>query len=161
MAVGPFTVPTLEPEAMVVGAAFHAVLGRDERRLVPLRDVAELLRPGVADPAATLTLAGRWGVTAVVAAAVEAAGRELGLAHDGVWARWAGGYQPSRREQRWLADHHDHGPGAERRRSRDLLEALPSTRERLAFLRATVWYPGAPSTRDRIRRFSRGILPRG
>ncbi len=60
---------------MLVGAAFHAVLGGDARRLVPLRDVAELLRPGRVDPAAALTLAGRWGVTAVVAAAVEAAGR--------------------------------------------------------------------------------------
>ena len=159
LTIGPFCVPALEPEPMLVGAAFHAVLGRDTRRLVPLRDVAELLRPGRVDPTAALTLAARWGATAVVAAAVEAAGRELGLAGDGVWSAWAGAYRPSRREQRWLDDHHDQEPGAERRRSRDLLEALPSTRERVAFLRATLWYPGAPSTGDRIRRFSRGILP--
>ncbi len=159
LAVGSTEVRVLDPEPMLVGAAFHAVLGRDSRRLPPLRDVAELLRPGRVDPAALLALARRWGVTAVVAAAIEAAAGELGLGVGGGLEAWAVRYEPSTRERRWLDDHHDHGPGAERRRTRDLLEALPSGRERLAFLRDTIWYPGAPSTADRLRRFSRGILP--
>lgn len=159
LAVGSSSLLMLEPEAMLVGAAFHAVLGADIRRLVPLRDVAELARPGRVDPVAAVALAGRWEVSAVLAAGVEAATRELGLAGDGVLVGWAGDYRPSRREQRWLDDLHDQGPGGERRRTRDLLEALPSARERLAFLRSTIWYPGAPSTADRLRRFSRGVLP--
>jgi len=152
-----FEVEALEPEPMLVGAAFHAVLGGDVRRLLPLRDVAELLRPGRVDPTTVVALAERWGVTAVLAAGVEAATRELGLASDSVLAVWAGEYEPSRRERRWLDDAHDGGPGVERRRVRALLEALPSATDRLAFLRATFWYPGAPSMADRVVRFSRGI----
>jgi len=155
--LGGFEVEVLEPEPMLVGAAFHAVLGGDARRLLPLRDVAELLRPGRVDPIVAVEVAARWGVTAVLAAGGEAATRELGLTTDSVLAVWAGEYQPSQRERRWLDDAHDDAPGAERRRVRALLEALPSAADRLAFLRATIWYPGAPTTADRVVRFSRGI----
>ncbi|WP_034273136.1 nucleotidyltransferase family protein [Haloechinothrix halophila] len=105
-------------------ACYHAALGDWPLRLGSLRDVAELLRKvessgGVhantaghlsviqrTDPARTVrAIAARWGVEAVLAAAVADTTRLLCLPATGPLSSWARDYTPSRQEEAWLALH--------------------------------------------------------
>lgn len=138
-----------------VHACYHAALGDWPLRLGSLRDVAEMLR-GL-DEAAIGDIAARWGVEAIVAAAVADTYRLLGLdggrldgdrpdGHGGL-ARWAREYVPSRRHESWLALHTrpDKTFAAQ---AVATLRVLPHWRDKAAYLRALV-LPDAEYTADR------------
>jgi hypothetical protein len=122
--VGGRTVPVPGPATALLAASFHSVLPADDRRIVPLRDVAELLRPGRVDAARCVALAVEWQATVVLAAAVEATTRLFDLPRWGPLQRWAMAYEPSARERRWLSRHHDDRPAAYLLRTLDEVQAL-------------------------------------
>lgn len=120
-------------------ACYHAALGDWPLRLGSLRDVAELLRAlegpdGAGDAARVRDAAARWGVEAVVAAAVADTHRLLG-GTTGALTAWAGGYVPGRREESWLALHtrRDKTFAAQ---ALATVAVLPGWRDRAAYLYA-------------------------
>ncbi len=122
--VGGRSVPVPGPSTALVAASFHSVLPADDRRLVPLRDVAELLRRGRVDAAECVALALEWQSAVVLAAAVEAATRLFDLPWWSPLQSWAMEYEPSERERRWLSRHHDDRPAAYLLRTVDEVQAL-------------------------------------
>lgn len=147
-------------------ACYHAALGDWPLRLGSLRDVAELLRGG--DAEAVRDVAGRWGVEAVVAAAVADTVRLLGLDPDDGLARWARGYVPSRRHESWLALH-TRSDKTFTAQAVATLRVLPRWRDKAAYLRALV-LPDAEYTAERhgsalarfgyaVREARRGLRP--
>ena len=113
-------------------ACYHAALGDWPLRLGSLRDVAEL-HP--ADEPAMLALAHRWGVQAVVAAAVADSMRLLGIPVAGELREWAAAYVPTRREEHWLGLHTQENKTFAAQAIATLPE-LPSLRDKAAYLRA-------------------------
>lgn len=113
-------------------ACYHAALGDWPLRLGSLRDVAEL-HP--ADEPAMIALATRWGVRAVVAAAVADSTRLLGIEPVGELREWAAAYVPTRREEQWLGLHTQENKTFAAQAIATLPE-LPSLRDKAAYLRA-------------------------
>jgi hypothetical protein len=70
----------LDDTGMLVNVAMHASLGRSEARLVPLRDVAQLVNGGRVDWDVLDSWARRWHLTAVLRDAFSTASRILGAA---------------------------------------------------------------------------------
>jgi hypothetical protein len=105
---------------------------------VPLRDVAELLRPGRVDPARCVALATEWQSAIVLAAAVESATALFDLPRWSPLQPWAAGYEPSDRERRWLSRHHDDRPGAYLLRTVDEVQALGSAAGGAAYVWASL-----------------------
>jgi hypothetical protein len=131
-------VPVPGPSTALVAASFHSVLPADDRRLVPLRDVAELLRPGRVDAARCVALAVRWEAALVLAAAVDGASELFGLPRWSPLQRWAAGYEPSARERRWLSRHHDDRSAAYLLRTLDEVQALGPPSAGAAYLWASL-----------------------
>lgn len=92
----------LDQELSFLVACYHAALGDATPRLVPLRDVAELLLGHDLDLGRVAGLARSWRAEAVVARAVRCAWRTLDLQPVGL-SRWAGEYRATRAE-RWMLD---------------------------------------------------------
>jgi hypothetical protein len=136
--VGGRSVPAPGPATALIAASLHSVLPSDPRRLVPLRDVAELLRPPRVVAARAVELSVRWGVAVVVAAAVEAASNLYRLPAWSPLQGWAATYEPSARERRWLARHHDQRPAAYLLRTLDEVQALGATSGGAAYLWASL-----------------------
>jgi hypothetical protein len=95
------TLTCLAREERAVAAAVHACLGSATPRLVPLRDVAQILTRGV-DEARVVDVATQLGVAAVLARAVLLARNTLGLDVPLPCEPWALGYRPSAHERRML-----------------------------------------------------------
>lgn len=117
-------------------ACYHASLGDWPLRLASLRDVAQLV-PVESEQASLVSLAGRWGVQAVVAAAVADSTRLLGLPVTGFLRTWAAGYVPTRREEHWLGLHTQENKTFAAQ-AIATLPVLPGIREKAAYLRALV-----------------------
>lgn len=81
--VGGVALPTLCREDRVLHACFHATVGNHERRLLPLRDLRELLRRPF-DVEVVRRRAAAWRADAVLAAAVDDASDVLGIERDDV-----------------------------------------------------------------------------
>lgn len=145
-------IPVLDPAASMVAGSFHIALPSDERRLVPLRDLAQMLDTGWADPEAVLITAGDWGALSVLAAAIQVTCELFGLPIGGGLARWAHEYRASRRERRWLRGYHDPRPDAYLRQLPDEFLALPDRRARLDYLSAIVVHADAEPLPARARR---------
>lgn len=129
--LGGITVQALTAPHRFLHACYHAALGDWPLRLGSLRDVAQLL------PSASVQLAEKWGVQAVVAAAVADATRLLGLRNTTPVQTWAAAYAPTSREERWLALHtqEDKTFAAQ---ALATLPMLPGIREKAAYLRALI-----------------------
>ncbi|MDQ4102500.1 MAG: nucleotidyltransferase family protein, partial [Actinomycetota bacterium] len=96
--VGGHRLRALSHHYRLLHACYHAALGNWPLRLASLRDVAEMvLATGYAETDIR-TLASRWQVEAVVAAAIADAWRLLGLPSTEVSA-WAQRYVPSRQDE--------------------------------------------------------------
>jgi hypothetical protein len=90
----------LAPAHRAVHAAMTAILGDRTGRVVPLRDLAQLLaRPGV-DPGEVVEVGERWGAGSVLALAVRSVEQVLALTTP--LSSWAAGRTPSGREEREL-----------------------------------------------------------
>ncbi|MGZ4694785.1 MAG: nucleotidyltransferase family protein [Acidimicrobiales bacterium] len=122
--VGGRPIPVPGPPTALIAASFHSVLPADSHRIVPLRDVAELLRPGRVDAARAVALAVEWQAAVVLAAAVEVATHLFALPRWSPLQSWAAGYEPTGRERRWLSRHHDERPAAYLLRTVDEVQAL-------------------------------------
>ena len=118
-----------------VHACYHAALGNWPLRLGSLRDVAEMLRGWEGAAATVRPIAARWGVEAVVAAAVADTYRLLGLGTPNDLARWAADYVPTRRHEEWLRLH-TRSDKTFSAQALATLRVLPRWRDRAAYVRA-------------------------
>ncbi|MGH9178433.1 MAG: nucleotidyltransferase family protein [Acidimicrobiales bacterium] len=94
---------SLDPEVRFLNVCAHAALGDVPPRLVPLRDIAEiLLVGGRLDVQRVIRLAERWRAEIVVARALELCRDTLGLSASTTLTDWAGRLRPDRRQRRAL-----------------------------------------------------------
>jgi hypothetical protein len=156
--LGSRTVAALSRPFRFLHACYHAALGDWPLRLGSLRDVAEIQRRLGDDVAAVRRIAARWGVEAVVAAAVADSHRLLGLPDDDL-SSWAASFVPSRRDESWLALHTHEGKTFAAQ-AVATLRVLPRWRDKAAYLRALV-APDAQYTEGRhssaLRRFGYAV----
>lgn len=143
-------IPTLSDPALILAACYHAILPGDLRRLVPLRDVGEMLTSERLDQCAVREHADRWRGSFVLATAVRAAVDLFELAPTTPLAEWASAYTPSPRELRWLGAYHDPNP------RRHILKqiwyttlAYPSARDGALYAYGQVFHEGHDSLRAR------------
>ncbi len=132
--LGERRVACLAREERAVAAAVHACLGSAEPRLVPLRDVAQILHRGI-DEERLVGIATELGVASVLARAILLARTRLGLTAPLPCEAWALGYTPSSRERRMLRAY----TGADRTYAGQMLTgalAVKGTGARAAYLRA-------------------------
>jgi hypothetical protein len=125
----------LRAEHRFLNACYHAVLGNSPPRLVPLRDVAQLLIGGELDVDEVRRLAERWRAEAVVAEAVRRSWETLALADANALSFWAQHYEPAPWERRALSVYQraDTGYAA---RSFASVSAIHGVANKLAYLRA-------------------------
>lgn len=133
--VGGRTLRALSAHNRFLHACYHAALGDWPLRLISLRDVAEMASALEPDAARLRDRAARWGIEAVVAAAVADAWRLLGLTTGSDLVRWARHYPFSRREVADLAlyTHADKTFAAQAVSS---LRAIRGLRDKAAYVRA-------------------------
>jgi Uncharacterised nucleotidyltransferase len=144
--IGGHTLHALSAPNRFLHACYHAALGDWPLRLGSLRDVAELHPKN--EPA-MIAIATKWGVQAVVAAAVADSTRLLGLPRTGELRTWAAAYVPTRREERWLNLHtQDNKTFAAQAIA--TLPVLPGLRNKAAYVRALL-LPDSSYTADRHR----------
>ena len=129
------TIHALRAEHRFLNACYHSVLGNTPPRLVPLRDVAELLIAGNVDVDEVRRLAESWCAEAVVALAVRSAWDTFALADATALSFWAYRYEPEPWERRALSVYQrpDAGYAA---RSLAAVRAIRGTSNKLAFVRA-------------------------
>ncbi|MQA14198.1 MAG: hypothetical protein GEV09_08505 [Pseudonocardiaceae bacterium] len=133
--IGGRSIRALSQANRFLHACYHAALGDWPLRLASLRDVAETLR--AQDGEGLIRLAAGWGVEAVMAAAVADTHRLLGIAPTGGVASWAERYDPSRREEAWLALH-THAGKTFAAQALATVPVIPRLRDKAAYLRALV-----------------------
>lgn len=135
MAIGGRRLSRLAPEEAFLHACYHAVLGSKVTRLVPQRDVAQMLLTVELDLDRVHRLAGEWRGRAVVARAVSDAWRSLALPDDAPLAVWAAEYAASRAELRalrvYLGERRSYAAQAAA-----AVAAVPGWRAKAAYLRA-------------------------
>lgn len=143
--------PALGAELRLVHAAYTAILGDYEPRLVALRDVAQLMaRPGLL--AEARRIARGWRGEVVVCGAVGLAVERLGVCapEDADGAGALGPRRPTRREARWLGCYRSHGGSNTKTLLGGVLGLGPPV-ERARYLAALA----APSHRYRAARATR------
>jgi len=159
-------IPTLTDAALILAACYHAILPGDLRRLVPLRDVAEMLLSDRFDADTVLEHADRWQGSIVVATAVRAAADMFEMAPTTPLLSWATAYKPSAREQRWLGAYHELNPRAYVLKQICYTTlAYPTARQGARYLHGQLFHQGHDSLFHRTRRlWSRqsgtGLAPR-
>ncbi len=133
--VGGIELLALAPELRFLHACFHAALGDAVPRLVPQRDVAQMLQNNGLDLRRVEELMHDWRAEAVVARAVSHAWHTLRIRDSSKFVESALGYRPSSRAARELAlySHHE---GSYARKSLGALLAVPGLRSKAAFARA-------------------------
>jgi len=123
----------LGAEQRYLHACFHAVIGNPSGRLLPYRDVAEMLLYGTHDPDRLRQLAAAWSAEVVLARAVTDTWEALGITERGPLVEWAHEWVPTRREARLKSVY---GPGASyAAKALAGLTVLPRWRDRVAYVR--------------------------
>jgi hypothetical protein len=125
------TLHALTPEARLLHATYHAVLGNWPPRLLPLRDVAEMALYGRWDDARLRRLSQRWRADSVLATGVREAWDLLGLQDSTALSTWAQEYVVPAGDRRVMALHRTRGSSYTARQLA-AISALP-WRERLSF----------------------------
>lgn len=164
--IGGRTLAALSPDVRFLHACFHAALGDAVPRLVPQRDVVQLLLGGALDMAVVRDLMSTWRAQAVVARAVALAWETLAVADVVALSAWAQRYTPSTQERRYLKVYTD-VRGSYAAKELAALSALPRARDRVAFLHALVlperqYLDGRHTGRtERLRRALTAVRPSG
>ena len=147
----------LDLEARLVHACFHAALGSAEPRLVPLRDVAEIVVGTDVDADRVRALCARWRCGIVVQRAMRVAWDTFALSAETTLVEWARSYEPTSFERRALRAYI--GPG--RSYARQALagfQAVRGARAKAAYARALL-APDPAYVHERdgsyLRRFAR------
>jgi Uncharacterised nucleotidyltransferase len=133
--IGGTELHALDGELRFLHACFHTALGDSVPRLVPQRDVAQMLTNGRLDVARVTDLMRRWDVEVVVATAVSHTWRTLRLAASPPLVDWALGYRPPARAVREMALYLDPNRSYART-SFGALRVVPGLRDKMAFLYA-------------------------
>lgn len=152
--VGGVKMQALGNEERFLHACYHAALGDAEPRLVPQRDVAEMLLFGTLDISRVREVMARWKGDAVIARAVRTTWETLRLADAVALSTWALRYTPDDRDRKALevyTSHHNNYAA----KSFEALRAIPRLRDRAAFIRALT-FPQRSYLQDR----QRGVLAR-
>lgn len=121
----------LAPEARLLHATYHAVLGNWPPRLLPMRDVAEMVLYGSWDDVRLRELSRRWNADSVLATGVREAWELLGLQDSTTLSTWAQEYAVPAADRRVLALHRTRGSSYTARQLA-AISALP-WRHRLSF----------------------------
>jgi hypothetical protein len=126
--------PCLSAEQRFIHACYHAALAR-RPRLVPLRDVGQMLTSGHLDEADVVDCAYRWRGQSVVARGVRLAVETLGLPEFSGIAMWARHFRASKRDRRAISAYAGPRP-AEAGRAVSALRIIPGVTGKAEFLRA-------------------------
>jgi Uncharacterised nucleotidyltransferase len=118
-----------------IHACYHAVVGNAPPRLVPQRDIAQMLLRGSVETDRVRGLAAAWDCEAVVAHAITAAWLVLRLSDMVALSAWAARFRPGTRRERELA--RVTSPGYSfTAQAVDSIRAIRGARNRLAYLSA-------------------------
>jgi hypothetical protein len=128
------TLSALPIEARLLHACYHAALGDSPPRLVPHRDIAQLILAADFDEARLRALATRWKADAVVATGIAAAWDLLGICDVNAVSTWAQRYRFSTADRRALSLRHSNYAA----KNVAALSAVAGLRGKAAFLRALV-----------------------
>lgn len=134
-------IPCLGVTHRLLHACYHAALGRTERTLVPLRDVAQIVQRDDLDDLGVLKEAERWSGCAVVASALLRVEDVLAPLPERPLTAWARRYHPTRLE-RWALSAYDYEARARGRRALVTVVVLPGVRRRVGYVRSLL----APSS---------------
>jgi hypothetical protein len=132
-AIGGRELWALDTEQRYLHACYHAVIGNSSRRVLPYRDVAEMLLYGEHDPERLRGLAARWSAEVVLARAIVDTWDALGITEGGSLVDWARRRVPTRRDQRLMSAY---SPGSSyATKAVAGLTVLPRWRDRVAYAR--------------------------
>jgi Uncharacterised nucleotidyltransferase len=134
-ALGGLTLRALGSAERFIHACYHAALGNAPPRLVPQRDIAQMLLRGSVDPDRVLSLAAAWQGEAVVAHAITTAWTTLRMTHLGELSAWAAKYTTQPRQQRELARATSAGYSYTAK-ALDAVRAIRPARDRLVYVSA-------------------------
>lgn len=131
------TLLAMSVEARLLHACYHAVLGDWPRRLLPHRDIAQILANGRVDQPALLEMVRGWRGEAVLAMGVLGAWDTFRLPDDHPVARWARRYVVPAADLRRIAVYSNaqHNFAA---KSMAAVASIPGLRDKAAFVRALV-----------------------
>ena len=135
--LGGRSVTCLAPEERFLNVCFHAAVGNTSPRLVPLRDVAQIVSNGRLDLDRVHSLSRSWRSDAVVAHAVNLAWQRLHLTAGTELSAWASAYAPSAWDTRTLALYVE-GSKTHATRTLAILRSLPGLRAKARYTRAVV-----------------------
>ena len=156
----------LSPEVRFLHACFHAALGDVIPRLVPQRDVVQMLLSDRLDVEQLRHLMHSWQAEAVVARAISLSWTTLAVADEVALSAWSHRYTPDARDRRFLNVYSD-PTGSYAAKELVALSALPRLRDRAAFLHALLlpdqeYLEGRHVGRhDRVRRAVRAVRGSG
>lgn len=145
----------LDPDMRFVHACFHAALGDKVPRLVPQRDVAQMLLSGRLRVDRIEDIGRRWNVQPVLARAITTAWNSLRIKDITRLSDWAEGYRFDARALRELAVYHDPN-GSYAAKQLAALGAIPRWRDKVAFVTALA-FPQRSYVEDRHERRSARI----
>jgi hypothetical protein len=133
-ALGGRTLHALAPEARLMHAAYHAILGAFPARAQALRDVAEMLLFGGHDDRALVALSESWQADAVLARAVRLAWERFRIADVTRISAWATRHEPPTEQSRRLALYETE-QSSYAAQSLAAVAVLPRFRDKVAFVR--------------------------
>lgn len=128
------TFAALPTEARLLHACYHAALGDSPPRLVPHRDIAQIILAGNFDEHRLRKLATRWKADAVVATGIAATWDLLGIGDTTALSTWARRYRISTADRRALSLRHNNYAA----KNVAALSAVAGLRRKATFLRALV-----------------------
>ena len=129
-------VGALDAECRFLHACYHAALGDRPPRLVPQRDIAQMLLTGTLDLDRIDALMRAWQAEPVVARAVTLTWETLGISDITRTSTWAHRYRTGLRAQRDLAVYTDEETSSYTAKSVAALAALPTVQQKAAFVLA-------------------------
>ena len=157
--LGGQAVEALDPEVQFVHACIHAQLGDRPPRLVPLRDVAQILLHSSIDIARVRELCRRWRCGIVVQEAIRSAWAVFTIERPNGLDTWVREYEPSNFE-RWALGSYFGSRPSYARQAVGGLWAIPSVPRKFAYARALLM-PTGSYIRERdgsyLRRLGRGF----
>jgi len=133
--VGGRELAALAPELRLLHACYHTVLGDHPPRLVPQRDIAQLVLSDRVDVDSVRRLAASWQGEAVVAQAIRTTWDSFQIADVVALSAWAQRHQPDARELRDLALYTTER-ASYAGKSLGALRAIPGVRAKFRYLRA-------------------------
>jgi hypothetical protein len=144
----------VDRELAFVHACFHAALGDNPPRLVPLRDIAELLSVGV-DADQVIDLVSAVKCETVIQRAIDLLEAELGVRLEGRIPDWARAHEPSRFD-RWALRTYSRSHRSYGGQVAVSLWVMPTLRDRVAYASALA-FPSRNYVRARERGYARRV----